>query len=284
MEAHATHIGPLGIRRPSWATGVRVLLGAVGAVALYRVLRPRARVPTVRGVDDLRLLAGVEVIATIPAFGGRTSSRARPRPDAAALEAYRGLRARLRSGSPAAGARVVVITSARSGDGKTTSAANLAGVMAQAGDRVLLIDAETRRGDQHAVFGVPAEPGFFDLLFEQAGEDECIRSIRVPNGAAIDLLPSGGASQANAEEFLMAGGVPAFIERLRPRYDVILIDSPPLESFADAARLGAHADAVVLVARAGRTPRRSVQGAMRQLRHARATVAGAVLNDVAPRR
>jgi tyrosine-protein kinase Etk/Wzc len=284
MEAHATHIGPPGIRRPGWATGVRVLLGAVGVAALYRALQPRSAARMVRDVDDLRLLAGVDVIATIPAFGGRTSSRARPRPDPAALEAYRGLRAALRVGSPAAGARVVVITSARSGDGKTTSAANLAGVMALAGDRVLLVDAETRRGDQHAVFGVPAEPGFFDLLFGQAGEDECIRSVGVPNGSSIDLLPSGGASQANAEELLMAGSVAAFIERLRPRYDVILIDSPPLESFADAARLGVHADAVVLVARAGRTPRRSVQGAMRQLRHARANVVGAVLNDVAPRR
>ena len=275
MEAPAArirrHPEPDEARRPFWAAGALVVLAAIGATSLYRRMQGGSG-GTVRRVDELRELAGTQVIGVVPTFGAR-SRTARPRPDAAATDAYRALRLALRP------ARVVVITSARSGDGKTTSAANLARIMAAAGDRVLLIDAETRRGDQHAVFGVAAEPGFFDLLFGQAAASDCIRHLG--GDAPFDLLPSGGASQANAESLLLAGGLAAFLDGLRPSYDVILIDSPPLESFADAARLGAHADAVVFVARAGRTPRRAIVAAVRQLRDAHANLVGAVLNDAA---
>lgn len=288
MEAHLTHAdagAPLAPpARPLRATGPRVLLGALGPALLAR-LRAWGREATVRDAGDLAALTGVTVVGSVPHFGARPRQgfHARPRPDAPATGAYLALRGVLRAGPPRTGARVVVLTSARSGDGKTTSAANLAMVMARAGDRVLLIDAETRRGDQHAVFGVPAEPGFFDLLYGQSEAAACIHTLAVGGGAHLDLLPSGGASQANAEELLMAGRLRSFLDGLRPRYDVILVDSPPLESFADAARLGAVADDVLLVARVGRTPRRVLAGAVRQLRHASARLTGAVLNDVARR-
>jgi succinoglycan biosynthesis transport protein ExoP len=290
MEAPAVPVSepPAGlVRRPSWARMRRALLGAIGAAGAGVLVRALMSRPgrTVRTGDDLSLLAGVGVIGIIPAF--RASGKAvhgRARPDASAMRAYRALRSALDDGRHANGARVIVITSARSGDGKTTSAANLAVVMATHGDRVLLIDAETRRGDQHALFGVAAEPGFFDLLFGQATANACIRTISVGPSARLDLLPSGGASQTDAESLLIAGRLGGFLGRLRADYDVVLIDSPPLDSYADAARIGAHADAVVFVARAGHTPRRSVEAAARQLRHVGAMVVGAVLNDVSRRR
>ena len=94
-----------------------------------------------------------------------------------AAEAYRALRTNLSYVSPAKPPRVIVVTSALSGDGKTTSASNLAVTLAQQNKRVLLIDAETRRGNMHTLFGIQATPGFFDLLYGQATPGECIRRV-----------------------------------------------------------------------------------------------------------
>jgi Mrp family chromosome partitioning ATPase len=112
-----------------------------------------------------------------------------------AAEAYRALRTNLSYVSPARPPRVIVVTSALSGDGKTTSASNLAVTLAQQNKRVLLIDAETRRGNMHTLFGIPANPGFFDLLYGQATAGECIRRVTL-EGAAISTCCRAAACRA----------------------------------------------------------------------------------------
>ncbi len=201
-----------------------------------------------------------------------------------AAEAYRALRTNLSYVTPARPPRVIVLTSALSGDGKTTSAANLAVTLAQQNKRVLLIDAETRRGNLHTLFGIEAQPGFFDLLYGQATPGECIRRVALEGTGHLDVLPSGGAPNANAADLLVAGRLAPFFERLRQQYDYVLIDTPPLNLFTDAALIGAHADATLLVARADRTERQALRFAVLQLKHVQANLAGAILNGVDLRR
>ena len=201
-----------------------------------------------------------------------------------AAEAYRALRTNLSYVSPARPPRVIVVTSALSGDGKTTSASNLAVTLAQQNKRVLLIDAETRRGNMHTLFGIPANPGFFDLLYGQATAGECIRRVTLEGSGHLDVLPSGGMPSHNAADLLVAGRLAPFFERLRSQYDYVLIDTPPLNLFTDAALIGAHADATLLVARADRTERQALKFAVLQLQHVQANLAGAILNGVDLRR
>ncbi|HTK49933.1 MAG TPA: polysaccharide biosynthesis tyrosine autokinase [Gemmatimonadaceae bacterium] len=201
-----------------------------------------------------------------------------------AAEAYRALRTNLSYVSPARPPRVIVVTSALSGDGKTTSASNLAVTLAQQNKRVLLIDAETRRGNMHTLFGIEATPGFFDLLYGQATPGECIRRVTLEGSGHLDVLPSGGMPSSNAADLLVASRLAPFFERLRMQYDYVLIDTPPLNLFTDAALIGAHADATLLVARADRTERQALKFAVLQLQHVQANLAGAILNGVDLRR
>jgi polysaccharide biosynthesis transport protein len=201
-----------------------------------------------------------------------------------AAEAYRALRTNLSYVSPVKPPRVIVVTSALSGDGKTTSASNLAVTLAQQNKRVLLIDAETRRGNLHTLFGIEATPGFFDLLYGQATPGECIRRVTLEGSAHLDVLPSGGMPNHNAADLLVAGRLSPFFERLRGQYDYVLVDTPPLNLFTDAALIGAHADATLLVARADRTERQALKFAVLQLQHVQANLAGAILNGVDLRR
>jgi polysaccharide biosynthesis transport protein len=201
-----------------------------------------------------------------------------------AAEAYRALRTNLSYVNPSKPPRVIVVTSALPGDGKTTSSSNLAVTLAQQSKRVLLIDAETRRGNLHTLFGIDATPGFFDLLYGHATPAECIRRVSLEGAGQLDILPSGGMPSHNAADLLVASRLAPFFEKLRTQYDYILLDTPPLNLFTDAALIGAHADATLLVARADRTERQALRFAVLQLQHVQANLAGAILNSVDLRR
>jgi tyrosine-protein kinase Etk/Wzc len=260
---------------------------------------------TVHNEQDVTAIVRAPVIGIIPSLGRNAiGSRARalvsgdraakalatPKPvrdtesQTMAAEAYRALRTNLSYVSPVKPPRVIVVTSALSGDGKTTSASNLAVTLAQQSKRVLLVDAETRRGNLHSLFGIEATPGFFDLLYGQATPGECIRRVTLEGSGHLDVLPSGGMPNHNAADLLVASRLSPFFERLRSQYDYILIDTPPLNLFTDAALIGAHADATLLVARADRTERQALKFAVLQLQHVQANLAGAILNGVDLRR
>lgn len=261
---------------------------------------------TVRTETELANLVGVAVVGIIPNLQQQARSGAyRLGPPAAAqagtaparlpvagrdqhtpaAEAYRSLRTNLNYLTPPKPPRVIVVTSALPGDGKTTTAVNLAVTLAHQGQRVILIDAETRRGTVHDVFGIPPAPGFFDLMYGQASPGECIRRVTLEGGAGtIDVLPLGSAPSVNPADLLVAQRLQPLFDRLRSQYDYVLLDTPPLNLFTDAALIGAQADALLLVARADRTERDELRFAVAQLRNVQVTLAGAVLNDVEYRR
>ena len=256
---------------------------------------------TVRTEADLASIVGVTVVGIIPnlqqqarSVGYRLPTPAAGAEDAKpaagrefqtpAAEAYRTLRTNLNYLTPPKPPHVIVITSALPGDGKTTTAVNLAVTLAHSGQRVILIDAETRRGTVHDVFGISPAPGFFDLMYGQASPGECIRRVQMEGGGTIDVLPLGSAPSVNPADLLVAARLQPLFERLRAQYDYVLIDTPPLNLFTDAALIGAHADALLLVARADKTDRDELRFAVQQLRNVQVTLAGTILNDVEFRR
>src|SRR5258708_18501361 len=141
-----------------------------------------------------------------------------------AAEAYRALRTNLSYVTPPRPPRVIVLTSALSGDGKTTSAADLAATLAPQTKRVLLIDAETRRGNLHTLVGIEAPPRFLDLLYGQATPGECIRRVALEGTGHLDVLPSGGAPNANAADLLVAGRLAPVLRPLRQQCCYALLD------------------------------------------------------------
>lgn len=257
---------------------------------------------TIRSEKDLASVVGVTVVGSIPNLQQQSRSSgyrlpsaqdggdSKPRPTTGreyqtpAAEAYRTLRTNLNYLTPPRAPHVIVITSALPGDGKTTTAVNLAVTLAHQGQRVILIDAETRRGTVHEVFGIPPSPGFFDLMYGQASPGECIRRVQLEGGGTIDVLPLGSAPSVNPADLLVKTRLQPLFERLRGQYDYVLIDTPPLNLFTDAALIGAEADALLLVARADKTDRDELRYAVQQLRNVQVTLAGTILNDVEFRR
>ncbi len=254
---------------------------------------------TVRTETDLASIVGVAVVGIIPNLQqqARSVGYRLPAPrtgddkpaagreyQTPAAEAYRTLRTNLNYLTPPRPPHVIVITSALPGDGKTTTVVNLAVTLARQGQRVILIDAETRRGTVHDVFGIPPAPGFFDLMYGQASPGECIRRVQMDGGGTLDVLPLGSSPSVNPADLLVAGRLQPLFERLRGQYDYVFIDTPPLNLFTDGALIGAHADALLLVARADKTDRDELRFAVQQLRNVQVTLAGTILNDVEFRR
>lgn len=255
---------------------------------------------TIRTEHDLAAIVGATVIGIIPNLqqqsrsagyrlpamsgGGDQKPAAGREYQTPAAEAYRTLRTNLNYLTPPRAPHVIVITSALPGDGKTTTTVNLAVTLAHQGQRVILIDAETRRGTVHEVFGIPPAPGFFDLMYGQASPGECIRRVQMEGGGTIDVLPLGSAPSVNPADLLVAARLQPLFERLRGQYDYVFLDTPPLNLFTDAALIGAQADALLLVARADKTDRDELRYSVQQLRNVNVTLAGAILNDVEFRR
>ena len=146
---------------------------------------------------------------------------------------------------------------------------------AQQGFRVLLIDADLRRPKLHLAFGVEQEPGLSSLLEGQYAPAE---AIRVTSIEGLYLLPSGHLP-SNPAELLGGKLMRRLLLGFPDRFDLLILDTPPVLAAAEASILAAEADAVLLVVRAGHTQRRSAEFAMQQLTMVGAHVAGAVLND-----
>ena len=202
-------------------------------------------------------------------------------PDHPASEAYRTLRTNVTFvNAEQRQLQLIVVTSPGPGEGKSTTAANLAITMAQQGSRTLLVDADLRRPLVHRAFNLVQEPGLTDVLVGTAALREAIRPNVIPK---LDVLPAG-AVPPNPSELLGAKSMQEMLEQLRGQYDTVLFDSPPALAVTDATVLGASTDAVILVVRAGETDEVAAQRALQQLKRVQARVAGTVLNAIQKQR
>ena len=263
----------------AFATVLGLGLGIAGAV-----LRDHAD-RTVRTREELQTaLPGLPILSVIPrARGARANGGSRISVvdgETPSAEAYRQLRTNLSFARPGMPQQVIVMTSPTPGDGKSMTSTNLAATLAQQGSRCILIDADMRRGALNEAFGVARDPGLSQVLVNQVALDAAIHTVDLPGRhATLDFLP-GGVHPPNPAELIGSARFTELIERCREKYDAVIIDAPPLNLVTDASLMGASADGVLVVVRAGVTRGDSLNFAIDQLEAVRAPLLGVVLNDV----
>ena len=200
-------------------------------------------------------------------------------PHSAISEALRTIRANLLLSSADYPPRIVAISSAIQGEGKTTILANLAVSLAQAQHRTLIIDADLRLEGLSRLFQSTEQThpaGLTDLLTGQRSLEESISATLVPH---LDILPAGSTAP-NPAELVGSASMKRLLHGLRDRYDFILVDTPPIMAVADALLISRVVDSVLLVVRHGFTPRSVAREARLKLSRVKARVLGLVLNVV----
>jgi capsular exopolysaccharide synthesis family protein len=190
-------------------------------------------------------------------------------PGSAAAEQYRVLHQRLLQLAARRPLRVVAVTSAARGEGRTTTAANLALTAAQEGRSTLLVEADLRRPSLARLLGLAPRAGLAEVLDGTAELGQAV--VRV---GPLAVLCAGEAREADVTRRPRAA---TLLEQLRSAWDLVVLDAPPALAFADGDRIAAGADAALLVVRAGSTPREVVRLALEALGD---RAAGIVLNDV----
>jgi capsular exopolysaccharide synthesis family protein len=238
-----------------------------------------------RSVEEIASLMDVPVLGLVPSMPPRltrsergTSVQLQPRSSVA--EAYRTLRTAIYFGGSSSRTRSVLITSPSPGDGKSTVVSNLAIAMAQAGERVLIIDADCRRPTQHQIFGVSNEAGLSTILLGETTPAQAIQSTSVTN---LLILPCGPLP-ANPAEVINSMEFSDLLEALASQYDRVLLDAPPVIPVTDARILAASCDATIVVIRADKSNRKLSVHTVDSLRSVGAAVLGVVVNDVSNKR
>jgi succinoglycan biosynthesis transport protein ExoP len=284
--------------------GLIIAIALVGGLALGAIfaLGVDLRDHRIRGLVDLeRALAslGVPVLAQLPLLPadarlGVANARAQRRqrdlhaflyPQSLMAERCRGLRTSLTFVTGSSPCRTLMVTSPNSSEGKSSTALNLAMSFCQAGKKVLLIDADMRRPRLHQVFEPPLgreELGLSSLLTGAAALEACLLRGGADQPEGLDVLLCGAIPQ-NPAELLDSPAARRLLGELRERYEVILIDSPPVLPVTDPLILARLADGVLIVARCQSTSRAELQRAISTLRQGDTNLLGVVLNEVDPR-
>ena len=180
--------------------------------------------------------------------------------------------------------RVLLVTSAAPGEGKTTTATNLAVAISEVGQRVLLIDGDLRKPRLADILGCDNSPGLSEVLRErdlEKAKEEMANSIRETEIPGLYLLPSGKSTSA-ASSLLYNATLSPLLNDLRTKFDTIVIDSPPMLQLPDARMLGRVSDKVLLVLRANKTTRDAALAAAQKFKQDGTSIMGTVLNDWNP--
>ncbi|HEU4327196.1 MAG TPA: CpsD/CapB family tyrosine-protein kinase [Roseiflexaceae bacterium] len=196
-------------------------------------------------------------------------------PRSQVAEAYRTLRTNIQFSSLDKPLRTLMATSTTADEGKSTTVANLAITMAQAEQRVILVDCDLRRPSLHALFGVPNEDGLTTVILAQDQAPLPLQPTEVPG---LSLLTSGPLPPRPAD-ILGSRRMEAVIARLREEADIVLFDTPPVVAVTDAAVLATRVDGVLLVLQAQRTTRERARQARQILEKVKANIVGVVLNN-----
>ena len=251
------------------------LILGVGAAVLRELLDRR-----IRDDEDAEAIAGAPILAKIP-----HDSKAKKRPlvvvddaDSPQAEAYRRLRTNLRVATIDPGRRSLLVTSAVSGEGKTLITANLGFAFAQAGHRVMLVDADMRRPGLGRLLGLESTPGLSEVLSGDVPVEALYQEHELP----LEVLTSG-APPPNPTEVLESDGFAELLPKLTGRAEIVILDSPALLPVSDAAVIARRAAAVLMVARVSSTRAEQLDAAAEFLRAVGKHPVGAVLNGLSAR-
>lgn len=257
--------------------------GALGLLAgLAGAFLRNARDTHIRSADRLRALTGAPILSEIAAD---RDARRHPLtlgapPGSLRVEAFRKLRTNLQFIGADRPHRVIVVTSAAIGEGKSTTACNLALALADAGSRVLLVDVNLRSPQVDRYLGLAPGAGVVNVL---AGRISVRHAVLRWIEGGLDVLPAGPVP-FNPSELLASRATAELIDEVKQRYDFVILDAPALLPVTDAAAVAARADGVVLVVRHGRTSEEQVAAAMATLDAVHAPLLGVALTGTpAPR-
>ena len=274
--------------KPSKPNKMQVLFGAavaglmLGAGASYW---RGATDPRVRTVEQVRQCVNLPILGSVPRIPPTNIKKALKMglpadPFGATLEAFRMVRAGLRLAGVPGEARSVMFTSPQSGDGRTMLVSCVGLVLAQAGQRVLIIDGDLRHARQHGIFGLPQQPGLSNVIM---GEEPLEHAVQATGVERLDLLAAGGMTD-DPLAIVSHARLPALLEELSAFYDVILVDSPPMCISMDSRVLSSVCDATVLVVELNQADRGTLERCAASLAESGGRVLGVVTNDVPRRR
>lgn len=228
---------------------------------------------SIKTADDVERILGLPVLGLIP-------QKVRPLieegPDSEHAEAYRVLRTNLAFTEGGAHRGAFCVLSGGAGEGKSTTCFNLAFVCAQQGEKVLLIDADLRRPVQHTILGVSNRFGLTNVLLRDVPVEEAIKATSVPN---LHFLPSGRLPRTSLG-VLDPKRIGELIASLKTKYDVILIDTPPLVGISDSSIIAKEADGAILVVQYRKYPRDMLAKARQMMETLGVKTVGAVLNNI----
>lgn len=223
-------------------------------------------------VDPSRLLPGVDSDAGAKAISSNVLALSKP--EDYSIENLRGLRSMLEDVMAGANNNVLMFTSPLPGMGKSFLSLNLAVLVAQTGKKVLLIDADYQRGQLHKSLGLPAGPGLPEVVRGKSELKETVKPTSVPNLYCIARGYSGG----NSIEMPSDKEFGAFLDVVAPRFDIAIIDTPPVLSVSTAASLGKHAGSTIMVIKEGEVKEPQLNEALKRLTFSGVRVSGCIMN------
>ncbi len=236
---------------------------------------------TIQRPEDLEQRLGLPLFGLIPAVepseeGVDAALLSVAEPTGAVAEAYRSVRTALLFATPDGAPKVLQITSAAAGEGKSTSSLNIAVSFTQMGQKVLLVDADLRNPSLHHLTGLPNHTGLSNVI---VGETDAKDAVQATSVTGLFVMTSGPIPP-NPAELLGGPGMAELIERVRGHFDYVIVDGPPVLGLADALVLANRVDATLITVSAGETRMGHLEAVLKRLRHAHAHVIGGLLCKV----
>ncbi|MBN8282125.1 polysaccharide biosynthesis tyrosine autokinase [Zoogloea sp.] len=285
IDPAAVSSQPVGLK-PIVILAIGGVLGGVVSLVIVWLLRTLRVV--IESPDEIESRLGLPVYASIPHSEEEVELAKRNKgaksgellavtnPDDDAIESLRSLRTTIHFALLDAQRNSLLITGPSPGLGKSFISKNLGAVLAQTGKRVVIVDADLRRGHINKEFGLKRESGISEFVAGEVKVDDIVKPTAVPNLWIVTT----GQIPPNPSELLMHLRFEELLEKLGERFDTLIVDAPPILAVSDAAIIGRNVGATLMVARAGQHPPRELEQAVKRLRQAGVFVKGFVFNDL----
>ena len=304
---------PINPSTPTTVAGVGALLGLIiGVVAAFIAETLDTSIGTIEDVEEYLEVPVVGIVPQMDLESMREALEARTggpvdtefverhlrlsthfEPQSTMAESYRALRTNIQFANLEKGAKVLCITSSSHQEGKSTTSANLAVTLAQAGNRVLLVDGDLRRPTIARIFGLDREPGITDVILGNYTWREVVRTVTdiMVGGLGLDdiMMTAGmdnlniitsGVLPPNPAEITDSRRMTEFLQEVKAAYDVVIVDAPPVLQATDATVLGTKVDGVLIVYRIGNVSRSALKRAKQQLDTVGVSTLGVVINGL----